>query len=271
MNTVQLIVGVSGITCTAAGVVGLLYSLEQHEPARSPTPQAPASITVEEDGGQQQVDSSMAENILAQKAENLSQVRQAADIAPTSTRLDTRDLLFYPLEVGRFWVYRFSEGEGEGEGVKTEIVRTIERHEQRDGRDLYFFDDGTVAYEEKGRVFEMGADGGVNVVPVVPADAGRGETNMPYIYTSQGMIIEKQIGVTDTTVNVNGVEYRGCLEVITNFRSATGSAGRKKSMSYSSFYAPEIGLVGRERWSAEGVEQFSLQLQTHGTAAAAHL
>ena len=186
MNTVQLIVGVSGIACTAAGVVGLLYSLEQHEPARSPTPKAPASITVEEDGGQQQVDSSMVENILAQKAENLSQVRQAADIGPTSTRLDTRDLLFYPLEVGRFWVYRFREGEGEADGVKTEIVRTIERHEQRDGRDLYFFDDGTVAYEEKGRVFEMGADGGVNVVPVVPADAGRGETNMPYIYTSRG-------------------------------------------------------------------------------------
>ena len=268
MNTVQLIVGVSGITCTAAGVVGLLYSLERQEPARSPTPEAPASITVEE-GDRQQVDSSMAEDIPAQEAEHLSQVRQAADIGPTSTRLDTRDLLFYPLEVGRFWVYRFREGEGEG--VKTEIVRTIERHQQRDGRDLYFFDDGTVAYEEKGRIFEMGADGGVNVVPVVPADAGRGETNMPYIYTSQGMIIEKQIGVTDTTVKVNGVEYRGCLEVITNFRSATVSAGREKSMSYSSFYAPEIGLVGRERLSAEGVERFSLELQTHGTAAAAQL
>ena len=261
MNAVQVIVAVSGLACTAAGVVGLLYSLEQREPATLPVAEKVNAVEVAEP--LEVSDATMMPPAGADSAD-LSHVRPAVDTRPPLVTGEQGDLLFYPLEVGRYWVYRFREGEKD---VQAEIVRTIERHEQRDGRDLYFFDDGTVAYEEKGRVFEMGADGGVNVVPIVPADVDKGERNIPYVYTSQGMIIEKQIGVTDTTIRVNGVAFERCLEVITNFRSA--QAGGSKSMSYSSFYAPEIGLVGRERWSSAGVERFSLELQAHGTNTAA--
>jgi hypothetical protein len=50
---------------------------------------------------------------------------------------------YYPLEVGRYWVYRRQDPVS---GAVTEVERRIVRRESRADRDLYFFDDGTVAY-----------------------------------------------------------------------------------------------------------------------------
>ena len=79
---------------------------------------------------------------------------------------------YYPLEVGRYWVYRHEDPRT---GVITEVERFIERSEKQADVELFHFSDGMVAYEKTGMVFEIGTGGGVNVVPIKA-------TNEPYAY-----------------------------------------------------------------------------------------
>ncbi|MFH1568600.1 MAG: hypothetical protein ABIL09_11440 [Gemmatimonadota bacterium] len=139
-----------------------------------------------------------------------------------------------------------------------QVERSIVKRERKDGRDLYMYDDGTLVYVEGGKVYEMGADGGVNVIPLDP-----GQGALPFVYRSQGMQIAKRIGAADTAVVAGGRTYGGCLEVITEFRAA--SAGATKPVSYSSFYAPGVGLVGRGRWPRGSGAGLSVELGDHGT------
>ena len=278
MKTVVHFVAVGGLSCTITGVIGLLYSLEQGG-TRSPPATSISQLNLVNDESTQVAEAIDAGNTASEIASSVNElaplaadgaetgsgpveiiaadptgVRQAVQATPPAT--DRLEVSFYPLEVGRYWVYKFYEGDE----VDAQIVRTIERSESRDGRLLFFFDDGTVAYEERGRVFEMGADSGLNVVPVEPL--GDGDTPAPYSYRSQGLLIKKRIGASDTTIVVGSTAYERCLEVITAFRTEKG--GPRKVISYSSFYAPEIGLIARERWSGSGVGPFSLELQAHG-------
>lgn len=150
---------------------------------------------------------------------------------------------FYPLEVGRFWVYR-NEDPVDGTAVRQE--RRIARRERRDDRDLYFYDDGGMAYWQDGKVFEIGAQGSLNVIPLASAaDSGA------YAYRTQDMYVEKRIGAVDTSVVVAGRRYDGCLEVVTRLQLV----GREpqSARSYSSYYARGIGLVGQEWWPREGM------------------
>lgn len=159
----------------------------------------------------------------------------------------------YPLEVGRYWVYRY---EDPGSGAVAEVERSVVGRELRDERDLYHFADGTVVYVEEDKVYELGADGGVNVIPLDPGNAA------PYVYRSQGMQIAKRIGAVDTVLVAGGHQYEDCMEVITEFRALED--GAKPAISYSSFYARGVGLVGRERWPRGSGANLSVELNEHG-------
>lgn len=145
---------------------------------------------------------------------------------------------YYPLEVGRYWVYQRQDP---ASGAVTEVERRIVRRESRGERDLYFFDDGTVAYSEEGKVFEMGPEGGVNVVLA-------SSTLASYAYKSQGFYIEKEVGSRDTVLMASGRRYERCMQIITRFRREEDA----QVLSYASYYSPGIGLVGREMWPARG-------------------
>ncbi len=115
-----------------------------------------------------------------------------------------------------------------GSDVVTEIERVIVRRESRqDGKELFIFADGGVVYFEDGKVFEMGSNGGVNIIPVDLAGAPP-----PVVYRSQGMQIEKWVGAVDTSLVVEGRHFDDCLEVITRFRTLEGE-GPKGTVSYS--------------------------------------
>ena len=162
--------------------------------------------------------------------------------------------VYYPLEVGRYWVYDYEDPSA---GGTAQVERSIVRRELRGDRELYHFSDGGIAYFEDGRVFEISADGGVNVVPVT-AQTGQ----QPYVYQSQGMRIAKRVGSVDTVMVAAGRRYERCLEIITEFRALEGS--RDRSVSYSSFYARGVGLVGREMRSSDGRHGLSVVLGEHG-------
>ena len=161
---------------------------------------------------------------------------------------------YYPLEVGRFWVYR---SEDPAQGVVTEVERRIVRRESRPGQDLFFFADGTMAYVHAGKVFEVGSGGGVNVIPVDAEDPGR-----PYVYRSQGLHIEKHIGAVDTAVVLGGRRYEGCIAVITRFRPQDQIMAEPRS--YTSYYARGVGLVGREQWLRAAADGPSTVLRDYG-------
>ena len=161
---------------------------------------------------------------------------------------------YYPLAVGRYWVYVHQDP---GSGVVTEVERRIVRRERRPDQELFFFSDGTVAYRQDGRIFEIGPEGGVNVIPV---DSGPGKDL--YIYRSQGLYIEKRIGARDTVVVLEGRRYSGCLQVITRFRR--NDRPDDELRSYASYYAPGIGLVGREVWPRQREEAPSIALRDYG-------
>lgn len=163
-------------------------------------------------------------------------VQIAAPAAPAALKVDSAEQTFYPLEVGRYWIYRRHDP---SRGTTTEVERRIVRRESRAERDVYFFDDGTVAYREDGKVFEMGPEGGVNVVVVDAA-----QTSAPYAYRSQGLHIEKEVGVRDTLLTFDGLRYERCVQVVTHFRRVEEA----QVMSYASYYSPGVGLVGRETW-----------------------
>lgn len=159
-------------------------------------------------------------------------------------------LPYYPLEVGRYWVYEHADPQS---GAPVKIERRIERHEQRAGKDLFFFSDGSLVYLQEGKVFEIGAQGGVNVIPLAPSTT-------PYVYQSQGLQIEKRVGAADTTVVVEGRAYAGCLEVVTHLRSPE----RRAEMFYSSYYARGVGLVGQEPWPRQQQPVLTVALQDYG-------
>lgn len=159
-------------------------------------------------------------------------------------------LPYYPLEVGRYWVYQHADP---GSGAQVQIERRIERQEQRSGQDLFFFSDGSLVYLQEGKVFEIGAQGGVNVIPME-------HSPVPYVYQSQGLQIEKRVGAADTTVVVGGRSFPGCLEVVTHLRSPE----RRAEMSYSSYYAKGVGLVGQEPWPRQPQAVLSVVLQDYG-------
>ena len=163
----------------------------------------------------------------------------------------------YPLQVGRFWVYRYQEPDSD---VVTEVERVIVRREPRaDGKELFIFDDDGVVYYEDGKVFEMGKDGGVNIIPLDVQ-----ETTEPVVYRSQGLRIKKWLGAVDTSLVVGEHIYKGCLEVVSRFHSVMGRS--QSAVSYSSFYAPGVGLIGREKWPrAQGASGLSVALRDHGT------
>lgn len=215
------IVGVFGILCVVWGLVGLFQfsgadtarmqsAVEQ--PAEPPRPSLPINS-----------------HSLTTESEEQSAVETSIESAVS----------YFPLEVGRYWVYEYAKEETE---ATVEIVRTISARERREGKELFFFDDGTVVYAHEGKVFEMGAEGGVNVIPV-DADS----LMAPYVYTSEEMLIHKEVGARDTSVVLGGQRFNGCLEIITRFGPAAAD-DRRRAISYSSFYAPHIGLVGREGW-----------------------
>ena len=159
-----------------------------------------------------------------------------AQVQPNPThRGPEHGLPYYPLEVGRYWVYEHADPQS---GAQVVIERSIERSEERAGQELFFFSDGSLVYLQEGKVFEVSPQGGgVNVIPLEQRAA-------PYVYQSQGLQIEKRVGAADTTVVANGRSYPGCLEVITHLRSPE----RRAQMSYSSYYAKGVGLVGQEPW-----------------------
>ena len=161
----------------------------------------------------------------------------ATEVEQTRTEEGMHD--YYPLEVGRYWIYQRLDPLS---GTTTELERRIVRKESREGRDIYFFDDGTVAYREDEKVFEMGPEGGVNVV------LADGSQAAPYVYRSQGLHIEKQIGNRDTVLETGSSRYKDCIQIVTHFRKAQGA----QVMSYASYYSPGIGLVGREMWPSSG-------------------
>jgi hypothetical protein len=184
--------------------------------------------------------------------------------AATETAVVSHDR--YPLAVGRFWVYRHQEP---GSDVVTEIERVIvDRKVQSDGKQVFIFDDGGVVYTEDGKVFEMGSSGGVNIIPVTPGPGDSAGTSPPVVYRSQGMQIEKRIAATDTSLVVAGRRFDHCLEIITHFRAledGVQDGTPKGSIAYSSFYAPGIGMVGRQGWPRDEQGSMAVILADHGS------
>jgi hypothetical protein len=168
----------------------------------------------------------------------------------------------YPLQVGRYWVYHYQEP---GSEVVTEVERVIVRRESGvQGKELFIFDDGGVVYVEDGKVFEMSSSGGVNIIPVDASGAPP-----PVVYRSQGMQIEKSVGAVDTSLVVDGRRFDDCLEVVTRFRAIEGSGAEGTApagfVSYSSFYASGIGMVGRQNWPRDEQGSLAVTLADHGT------
>jgi hypothetical protein len=143
----------------------------------------------------------------------------------------------YPLEVGRYWVYVSEDAE---HGTRTEVERRIVRRESRPDQELYYFSDGTVAFREDDKIFEMGPEGGVNVIPL-NAD--------PYVYRSQGLHTEKHVGNKDTVMILGQQRFAHCVQVITRFRPI--DQPEQDLRAYASYSARGIGLVGREMWPPE--------------------
>ena len=141
---------------------------------------------------------------------------------------------YYPLEVGRYWVYVSEDAE---RGTRTEVERRIVRRESRADQELFYFSDGTVAFREDDKIFEMGPEGGVNVIPTGAE---------PYVYRSEGLHIEKQIGNPDTVMILGQQCYSHCVQVVTRFRPV--DLPEQEMRAYASYYARGIGLVGRELW-----------------------
>lgn len=217
------LLGLLGLGCVAWSAVGLLSPREkavaptQHQTALAPSEEAAPPAPIQH-----------------QATENAQE----------------HGLPYYPLEVGRYWVYEHADPR---RGAPVKIERRIERREERAGKELFFFSDGSLVYLQEGKVFEIGAQGGVNVIPLEHSAA-------PYVYQSQGLQIEKRTGAADTTVVVAGRSYPGCLEVITHLRSPE----RRAEMFYSSYYARGVGLVGQEPWPRQQQPVLTVVLQGYG-------
>ena len=237
---VSNLIGLAGALCLTGAIAGLVLRPQQP----SGTGAERAAVT----------EPAVAETVGA--AERPATAAAASAETSSALRLApvTSSHAYYPLEVGRYWVYRYEDND-RGAFAST---RHIVNREYRNGRELFFFADGTIAYADQGMAYEMGSDGGVNVIPIEP------EATDPYIYRSQGMQIEKRIGAIDTVIEVDGHQYERCLEVITRFRGLDRS--EQSAVSYSTFYARGVGLVGRQRWPQVGQPRaFSVTLEDYGT------
>ena len=216
-------IGLAGVTCLAIAAVGLVHSagwlgtsgMEESRPRPEP--------------GARKVQP-------ATPAENGSAVERS----------------YYPLEVGRYWVYVRLDPASQ---TSTEVERRIVRRESRPGQDLYYFSDGVMAYRQDGRIFEIGPEGGFDVIPVEARAQER-----PYVYSSQNLHIEKVVGAPDTLVVLNGQSFPDCLQIITRFRRED----RSETMAYASYYARGIGLVRRELWPREAEDDPSETLKDYG-------
>ena len=174
---------------------------------------------------------------------------------PSATAVRTEAGGFYPLEVGRYWVYRYEDASS---GIITEVERRIERREIRPDVELFYFNDGTMAYSRDGKVYEMAPAGGVNVIPVAVG-------HDPFVYRSQGLHIEKSIGAVDTTMVWQGRRYESCHSVVSRLRRVDQSADQ--TASFSTYYARGVGLIGREQLSGGdvgGPARSSSVLQSYG-------
>ncbi len=177
-----------------------------------------------------------------------------AVVATATEPVKAGGAVHYPMEVGRYWVYRYHERESD---VVTQVERRIVRHQGRENAsDLFFFADGTIAYVEDGKIYEMGSNGGVNIIPVET------EPTDPVRYRSQGLQIEKWVAGSDTAVVIDGHRFERCLEVVTRFRPDESGG---MTVSYSSFYAPGIGLVGRQQWPTDASGSLAVTLSEYGT------
>ena len=226
------IVGLGGLACILLAVLGLV--LGQHTGGVAPPHIEAVALPA-----------SQALEAVALPASQVPGVPEIEQVATTA---------YYPLEVGRYWVYEYEDGQ---EGITAEVVRSIERRERQGEHDLFIFADGTIAYFQEGRIYEMGPEGGYNEIPVEPKP-----DQAPVYYRSKGMQIEKRLGALDTTVILGGRRFDACLEVITRFRSL--DSGAHKTLAYSSYFARGIGLVGRQRWPKTEGGDLTLVLADHG-------
>ena len=166
----------------------------------------------------------------AKKTNSFSETSDANNIPDVVLSKD-----YYPLGVGKYWIYSVENPIEDG---RLEVERQIVRHERRDERDVYFFEDGSLAYRQDGKVYEINPEGQVDVV--FASMSGIGDS---YAYKSQGLHIEKRVSAVDTLINAGDRNYSNCLQVITSFRRSSTS----RVYAYASYYAPGIGLVGRQQ------------------------
>jgi hypothetical protein len=218
------LIGLIGAVCIAVAAVGLIQSAGGREaPGPGEVALRPATPTA---------------------AEKLPLPREGATADSAAG--------YYPLEVGRYWVYVRRDP---ASGTVTELERRIVRRESRPDQDLYFFSDGVMAFQQEGRIFEISPEGGVNVIPV-----GTPLQGTPYVYHSQQLRIEKEIGARDTLLVLDGQRFPGCVQVITRFRRED----RQDTMAYASYYARGVGLVGQELWPRQTADEPTERLKDYG-------
>ena len=221
------LLGFVGVLCMGVAAAGLLGAF-------APTGKAP--VVKSEAAEPDKVEPAASEEI--DRPDRIEQAAIAAEEIPVPV-IDALSAgessdAYYPLEVGRYWIYVSEDAE---RGTRTEVERRIVRRESRPDQELFYFSDGTVAFREDDKIFEMGPEGGVNVIPT-GAD--------PYVYRSEGLHIEKQVGNTDTVMILGQQRYPDCVQVITRFRPV--DQPEQEMRAYASYYARGIGLVGREIW-----------------------
>ena len=219
------LLGFTGVLCMGTAVAGLLGVF-------APSGKAPVSEVEAVDEPVVVETKPIVESVAAeQKAvANTSSAVPVTDMPSVDKAVDT----YYPLEVGRYWVYVSEDAE---RGTRTEVERRIVRRESRADQELFYFSDGTVAFREDDKIFEMGPEGGVNVIPTGAAS---------YVYRSEGLHIEKQIGNPDTVMILGQQRYSHCVQVVTRFRPV--DQPEQEMRAYASYYARGIGLVCRELW-----------------------
>ena len=155
---------------------------------------------------------------------------------------------YYPLVVGNYWIYSV---EDPAEARFREVRRQIVSHERRDQQDVYFFEDGSLAYRQDGKVYEIDPEGQVNVVFASQSSIGDS-----YSYRSKGFHIEKRVSAVDTIITAGDRKYEKCLQIITSFRKSSAS----QNYSYASYFAPGIGLVGRQQLDNDLSETGTIEL-----------
>ncbi|MBT5327832.1 MAG: hypothetical protein HOL51_17110 [Gemmatimonadetes bacterium] len=210
------LLGFTGVLCMGIAVAGLLGVF-------APSGKAPVAKV-------EAVDEPVVVETIPIVESVAAEQKAVANTSSADKVVDT----YYPLEVGRYWVYVSEDAE---RGTRTEVERRIVRRESRADQELFYFSDGTVAFREDDKIFEMGSEGGVNVIPTGAE---------PYVYRSEGLHIEKQIGNLDTVMILGQQRYSHCVQVVTRFRPV--DQPEQEMRAYASYYARGIGLVGRELW-----------------------